>query len=54
MKRKTDLLDDTANAKKAKLGDYCNTPVKCDASGLAVWPAPREQMTAARKFLQEW
>lgn len=49
------------NAKKAqspvttdKLPEYHETPSKRDKDGEIIWPAPKDQMEAARNFIREW
>lgn len=40
--------------KKPKANEYCDTPVILDEAGSPIWPAPVNQMSAARQFLREW
>ena len=48
--------EDKAQSKveEAKAGDYCYTETKLDEDGLPIWPAPNDQIQAAREFLKEW
>lgn len=53
MKRKAQSAEPIAR-KAAKVDDYCNAEMRRDTEGNSIWPAPDEQMIAARAFLQEW
>ena len=37
-----------------KLPEYHETPSRRDKDGEIIWPAPNEQMQAAREFIREW
>lgn len=37
-----------------KLPEYHETPSKRDKDGEIIWPAPKDQMEAARNFIREW
>lgn len=53
MKRKATSPKPTAR-KAAKVDDYCSVQTKKDSNGDPIWPAPDDQMHAARTFLKEW
>lgn len=53
MKRKAPSPEPSTR-KAAKVDDYCNVQPKKDLNGYQIWPAPKDQMAAARKFLREW
>jgi ATPase subunit of ABC transporter with duplicated ATPase domains len=38
----------------AKLPEYHETPSRRDKDGEIIWPAPKDQMEAARNFIREW
>ena len=54
MKRKSADVTDSSPRKAPKVDDYCNVQPKRDGDGSQIWPAPEEQMTAARLFMREW
>jgi hypothetical protein len=47
--KKAKTLDNTA-----KLPEYHETPSKRDKDGEIIWPAPKDQIEAARNFIREW
>jgi len=53
MKRKVQSSEPIAR-KTAKVDDYCNAEMGKHPGCNAIWPAPDEQMIAARAFLKEW
>ena len=60
MKRKATSPESSTREKEAgvqpaKTPGYCSQgDSKKDDAGNLIWPAPEEQMRAARAFLQEW
>jgi hypothetical protein len=53
MKRRAESTELTAR-KAAKGNRYCSVEPKRDSLGNQIWPAPENQMIAARAFLREW
>ena len=51
---KIDEFKTQPKLEEAKVGDYCFTETKLDKDGLPIWPAPIDQIQAAREFLKEW
>ena len=56
MKRKATDSNVTSKPKRQREPepDYCDTPLRRDADGNYVWPAPSQAIEAARGFLKEW
>lgn len=53
MKRKASQSPER-KSKAVKLEDYCSIqPVK-DIKGNPIWPAPEQQIRAAKEFLRKW
>ncbi len=53
MKRKADSNKETP-VKRPKVEDYCSIQSRRDSRGDIIWPAPKEQIRAARAFIKEW
>ena len=53
MKRKAESPEPAAR-KAVKGNDYCSVQPKRDSLGNQIWPAPEDQIIAARAFLREW
>jgi hypothetical protein len=53
MKRKAESPELSAR-KSARGNGYCSVEPKRDSLGNQIWPAPEDQMIAARAFLKEW
>ena len=53
MKRKAESTDSDPR-KTAQVADYCDVDLKRDSNGTPIWPAPENQISAARAFLKEW
>jgi hypothetical protein len=53
MKRKAESPEPAAR-KAARGNDYCSVQPKRDSLGNQIWPAPEDQMIAAKAFFREW
>lgn len=53
MKRKAESLKPAAR-KAPRVEDYCEAQLVRDSNGSSIWPAPQNQMMAARAFLKAW
>ena len=54
MKRKAEENPGLDSRKSAKVEDYCSIQPRRDSQGDPIWPAPSNQILAARAFLREW
>lgn len=52
VKRKAEIISESPK-KAIKIDDYCSTPVRRTPAGEEIWPAPRDQLESAYKFIRE-
>ncbi|KAF7956414.1 hypothetical protein EAE96_003755 [Botrytis aclada] len=52
IKRKSEKTPESPK-KAIKIDNYCSTPVRRTSAGEEIWPAPRDQLDSAYKFIRE-